>query len=52
MKSISKLTKIMKEAGVKDPKMYLSQEERDQLEDVEYLEKRGFKDLRTKNDDE
>lgn len=45
MKDLSKLNKIMKEAGVRDPKLYFNQDEKDKLEDAEYLEKRGYKEF-------
>lgn len=39
---LNKLNKIMKEAGVKDPGAYFTQEERDKIEDALYLEKKGL----------
>lgn len=50
MHDLNKLNKIMKDAGVRDPKTYFSQDERDKIEDAEYLEKRGFKEFRKSDD--
>jgi len=42
MEDLKKLNKIMKAAGVKDPSVYFTREERDKISDAEYLEKRKF----------
>ena len=40
MEDLNKLNKIMKAAGVKDPSVYFTREEKDKISDAEYLEKR------------
>ncbi len=45
MKDLNKLNKIMKAAGVKDPGVYFTKEERDKISDAEYLEKRKVKGI-------
>jgi len=45
MHDLNKLNKIMKEAGVRDPGAYFTQDEKDKIEDAKFLEKHGFKEF-------
>jgi len=48
LKDLAKIDKVFKDSGLKNTNNLFNQEQRDQLEDLKFLEKHGYKrDLNT-----